>query len=268
MLPEGTMYRVLIVDDVRTICRCLTELIPWKELNCLPPMVAHDGFSALEMIEACKPNIVITDLRMPVMSGAALCEEIYRQYSDIDMIFLSAYEDFHAAKIAIKYGVSDYIMKPINKEALESIRTAIRNIQKRRSGADSSAAPARPFNSAQEPEEKKVELVAMVRKIIHSQYDNASLSVKQVAEQVGFSEDYLGKVFVSVTGVPVYTYIRDYRIDKALELLEKTNLSVSEIAEKVGYSYPNYFAKIFKTKQGMSPTEYRNLYFRQNNLPR
>ncbi len=264
------MYRVLIVDDVRTICRCLTELIPWEELNCLPPMVAHDGFSALEMIEASKPNIVITDLRMPVMSGAALCEEIYKRYSDIDMVFLSAYEDFHAAKIGIKYGVSDYIMKPINKDALENIQTTIRNIQQRRAGSDSSggAAASRLINPNQEPEEKKVELVAMVKKIIHSQYDNTSLSVKQVAEQVGFSEDYLGKVFAAITGVPVYTYIRDYRIDRALELLEKTNLSVSEIAEKVGYSYPNYFAKIFKSKQGMSPSEYRNLHFRQNNLPR
>lgn len=246
------MDKVLIVDDDRKICRCLQQLIDWKSIHCLSPKIAYDGLTALEMIREENPDIIITDLRMPIINGSALCEEVYKLYTGIDMIFFSAYEDFQSAQMAIRYGVSDYILKPINGESLDSIQKIICSIQKRRGRYQEQK------QQSQQTKDQNDVLVESVINIVSKEYGNPNLSVEEIASRVGFSADYLGKMFVNQVGNSVYSYILDYRIKKAISLLTDTKLSVTEVARRVGYVYPNYFAKVFKERQGMSPSEFRH----------
>lgn len=257
------MNKVLIVDDDRTICRCLQKLIDWEKINCLPPVIAYDGLTALERVKEEKPDIIIADLRMPIMNGTAFCEEVHRLYDDVDMIFFSAYEDFQAAKAAIRYGVSDYILKPINRESLESIQKIIINIQERN---NPQVKRLRVDTAAEhEPQKKDANdiLVDTIKSIVAKSFGDPNLSVEGIAGQVGFSADYLGKLFVNRTGSTIYSYILDYRLQVAVELLTNSGDSVTEIARKVGYVYSNYFAKVFRDKLGMTPSQYRHKYYRE-----
>ena len=115
-----------IVDDDINMCNCLKQLIPWGELGFEYPIVCSNGLDAVMQIEGEKPDLVVSDLKMPGMDGKELCINVREHYPDVDFIFLSAYEDFQTMQIALKYGVKCYILKPINKEGIEQIITAIK----------------------------------------------------------------------------------------------------------------------------------------------
>lgn len=117
--------RVLIVDDDRVICQCLLQGIRWDKIGCKKPFVAYNGAAALRIAEREHPNLVISDIKMPVMDGKELCRRIYEQYPDTIFLFLSAYEDFAAAQMAIRYHVSGYVLKPLDREGLEALEKMI-----------------------------------------------------------------------------------------------------------------------------------------------
>lgn len=123
-----TILNVYIVDDDQNLCDCLRELISWEELGCHKPVVCYNGLEALDQLQKCKPDFVISDLKMPVMDGKELCIRIREQYPDVDIIFLSAYEDFKSMQTALQYGVKDYILKPISSESIEQIERIVRKI--------------------------------------------------------------------------------------------------------------------------------------------
>ena len=116
---------VLIVDDDKNLCKCLVKLLPWEELECASPRVAYNGQHAWEIMQSNKIDLVISDLKMPVMDGMELCRMIREKFTDIIIVFLSAYEDFSIAQKAMRYGVTDYILKPINMEGIESLKKII-----------------------------------------------------------------------------------------------------------------------------------------------
>ena len=126
------MLNVLIVDDDETLCDCLKKLMPWDSLDCNPPLVAHDGREAWEIIQNKKTDVLICDLMMPVMNGVELCGRIREKGLAVDMILLSAYEDFSVARQLMQYGMKDYILKPVNRESLESLAARIREIGQRK----------------------------------------------------------------------------------------------------------------------------------------
>ncbi|WP_251205788.1 response regulator transcription factor [Acetatifactor aquisgranensis] len=116
---------VLVVDDDPTICQCLQQLIDWEEIGCGKPLCAHNGADALAMMEETCPDIVVCDIKMPVMDGKELCRLIYEKYPAIHVFFVSAYEDFATAQIAIRYHVKGYVLKPLDKETLKHLQNMI-----------------------------------------------------------------------------------------------------------------------------------------------
>lgn len=114
--------RVLIVDDDHMSCRCLQQLIDWGKIGCTEVLCSYSGSEALKMIEMEQPDIVVTDVRMPVMDGKELCRLIYEKYPQISIFFVSAYEDFATAQIAIKYNVKGYVLKPLDRETLGELQ--------------------------------------------------------------------------------------------------------------------------------------------------
>ena len=116
---------VLIVDDDKNLCKCLVKLLPWEEMDCDAPQVAYNGQHAWDIMQSSKIDLVISDLKMPVMDGMELCRIIREKFTDIIIVFLSAYEDFSIAQKAMRYGVTDYILKPINMEGIESLKKII-----------------------------------------------------------------------------------------------------------------------------------------------
>lgn len=112
------MIRIVIADDEVKVCQLICGLIDWKSLDMEIVGVAHNGIEALEMIETLQPDLMITDIRMPGYDGLELINRGKQARRDIDFIIISGYSHFEYAQTAVKFGVSDYVLKPIKKNEL------------------------------------------------------------------------------------------------------------------------------------------------------
>lgn len=123
------MYKVLIVDDEKNIREGIIELIDWEELDCRVCAALPNGRQVLKYLEEQETaDLVITDIKMPVMDGMELAEELYDRYPDIRVIILTAYSDFAYARQAIKYQVADFVIK---NEFLAELPRAVKKVVKR-----------------------------------------------------------------------------------------------------------------------------------------
>lgn len=109
------MYKVIIADDEPKVSELIKNLIFWQDLNLELMGIANDGISAYEMIMKFNPDIVITDIRMPGYNGIELIKKVKEFNPSIDFIIISGYQHFDYAHNAIKYGVKDYLLKPLKK---------------------------------------------------------------------------------------------------------------------------------------------------------
>lgn len=114
-------YSVIIIDDEYIIREGLKKTVNWEELNCKIVGEAQNGMEAMELVKHYEPNIVITDIKMPGLSGIELTELILNKYPYTKIIFLTGYNDFSFARQAIKLGAFDFILKPTDINELESI---------------------------------------------------------------------------------------------------------------------------------------------------
>ena len=159
------MYTLVSVDDERYFHRGLDRLVDWQELGYIRIGEAYDGESALELIEAERPNVVITDIRMPGIDGLELIDRVsaldeYRP----DWIILSAYDNFSYAKKAMQFGVQHYLLKPVDEDELKQILAKISDERQR---------------EARRPKEdtERTQLVAgaLIRRLIQGQPGQAVL---------------------------------------------------------------------------------------------
>ncbi|MEF2243652.1 response regulator transcription factor [Paenibacillus sp. IITD108] len=120
------MYKVMLVDDERQIRQGLMAKINWEQHGFTICGEAADGKEALDKIAALRPHLVITDIRMPVMDGAELLKQCAALYPDCYYIVLSGYEEFSYVKAAMKYGASDYLLKPVIRKELASLLQRIK----------------------------------------------------------------------------------------------------------------------------------------------
>lgn len=112
------MIKVVIADDEEKICQLIEALIEWEKLDMKICAIAHNGVEALEIIKRVKPDIVITDIRMPGCDGLEMIEKTIKIVPDIQFIIISGFRHFEYAQSAISYGVRNYLLKPIKKDEL------------------------------------------------------------------------------------------------------------------------------------------------------
>lgn len=114
------MLRVIIADDEERICQLICALADWERLDMEVAGVAHNGVDALDLVRQETPDILITDIRMPGMAGLEVIRRAKEDIPWLEVIIISGYAQFDYAQTAIQYGVGEYLLKPINKEALNS----------------------------------------------------------------------------------------------------------------------------------------------------
>lgn len=112
------MWKVIIADDEKLICRLVQALVDWSSLDMELAATAENGLEALELIEKCNPDILITDIRMPGCNGLELIKQAKEIKPDLEIIIISGYAHFEYARSAMTYGVENYILKPIKQEEL------------------------------------------------------------------------------------------------------------------------------------------------------
>ena len=112
------MLRVFLVEDESIIRETLRDTVPWSQYGYSFAGEAGDGEMALPLIRQVKPDVLITDIRMPFMDGLALSELVSREFPEMKIVIISGYDDFEYARQAINIGVDRYLLKPITKKAL------------------------------------------------------------------------------------------------------------------------------------------------------
>ncbi len=118
--------RVMIADDEEKVCQLIAHLADWKSLDMELVEIAHSGIEAMEVIRKWRPDIVITDIRMPGYSGLDLIREAKELLPQIEFIIISGYRHFEYAQTALRFGVKDYLLKPIRKDELNAALNRMR----------------------------------------------------------------------------------------------------------------------------------------------
>ena len=245
------MYRVVLVDDERLIIRGLSTVIPWAELGCEIAGTAHDGVSGLELIRSIRPDIVLTDIRMPNMDGLTMLAAIRSEFPEIQMSVLTAYRDFEYARQAITLGVCRYLLKPSNLDELqEAVKLMVSRLD---------AMPQLP----EDPDDESVKeagnhLVKAALAYMKEHCTEQHLSLGEVADHVYVSQWHLSKLLNRETDQSFFDLLGSMRIAKAKKLLADPALRIHEIAEMAGFSDVAHFSRSFKKIAGCTPGEYRN----------
>ena len=121
------MLKVMVADDERYICQFISRLLDWEQIGFELIGLAEDGVSAFNMIKEKKPDVVITDIRMPEMDGMEIVRKTKESGLNVCFVIISGYKCFEYAQSALKYGVEDYLLKPIKKAELLNIMVKIRD---------------------------------------------------------------------------------------------------------------------------------------------
>lgn len=241
---------VLIVDDERYMIEYMKTLVDWSAYGFDRVLTAGGGSLARDLILEYRPELLITDIKMPKVSGIDLSALIDKNEYRTKVIVISGYSEFEYAKQALRYGVAEYLVKPVLKadfvEALERILQ--RNFDREEALGKEGG--------------EKYETIAFLKEYINGHFDQ-DLSLDALGEVVHLHPAYLSKIFKEVTDVNLSGYITDVRMQKAAELLEKTDLKVNEVMKRLGYQKSQYFSKLFKEKFGVTPKEYRTSRRRQ-----
>lgn len=247
-----TRFTILVTDDNHDLCTLIADSLS-SEYNIL---VAHDGEEALQILRKNSVNLVISDIMMPRIDGLELCKRIKTdiKWSHIPVILLTAKSADMSIVEGLQQGADDYITKPFN---IDHLRLRVQKF------IEWTAASHRSFQQKIEVEPSEItitpldeEFVERAIKIVEEHLSDAEYSVEQLGRDIGMSRTNLYKKLVSITGKGPHDFIRTIRLKRAYRLLEKSQMNISEVAYRVGYSSPKRFSENFKNEYGMTPSEF------------
>lgn len=260
------MYTLIIVDDEYEICTGLANYFPWAELGFSVSGTFDSGARAMDFLRENPVDVVLTDIRMPEISGIDLARFLFENYPHILCIFLSGYADFTYARKAIEYGVRFYIVKPTVYQELFDVFTKVRfELEKNAAALPDSQDRAAVPDAPQEGYYDKT--IRKIKTYINENY--AHISLDFLATHIGMNPYYLSSFFKHHTGEKFIDYVLRVKMQKAAELLQHTNLRIFEVSLMVGYKNANNFGRTFKEYFNVSPSEYRkNGYVTHEELKR
>lgn len=228
------MKKVLIVDDEIYCIRLIENLIKKFHIPMEICGSAGTGDNAVEKVKELQPDLIFMDIEMPGLNGLEAIRRIKSQ-TDIraQFVIISAYDNFRYAQDALRLGVTDFLLKPVDSQEFVAM------IQ-RTSGFTLTSNIS--FNH----------LLAHV----HDSF-REDLALKQCAESFHMSPNHITRLFKKFTGMGFTEYKNKLRIDYAIRLFDETDRSIKEICQEVGFVNMNYFYKQFKDVTGKTPKVYK-----------
>jgi two-component system response regulator YesN len=239
--------KLLILDDDRQIREGIEKGINWQELGFDEVRSAGDGITGLKITGELRPDIVLSDVRMPGMDGLEYLLHAKNLFPRVKVVMISGYDDFEYLKKAILYKADDYELKPIK------VRDLVKRVQdlQEKINAESGEQGEPPLE-----EKQYSRRIAKAIDHIHNRLFE-DLSAEGLAELIGVSPNYFSARFKKETGITFKAYINEERLRNAAWYLCFTDEQITIIAEKVGYHDYIYFSQVFKKRFGCSPSEYR-----------
>lgn len=241
------MYSLIIVDDEVKIREGLMNLFPWDKIGFEIKGNFSNASDALAYIADNRIDVVLTDIKMPGMTGIDLSKAVMKQRPDTIVVFLTGYSDFNYMREAILHNVADYLLKPIKYEELY---TAFDRISQKLDAKNNTN-----DNNVNVTSNYYSKIISEVCTYLNANYQHASL--EEAASIVRLSPNYLSKLFREKAKIGFSDYLQSIRMKKAAELLSDIQYKHYEIAYMVGYDNPKNFSRAFKQYFKISPREFR-----------
>ena len=245
--------RILVVDDNADFRNYLVDELGGTYVVAS----ACDGEDALRKMPSFRPDIVVSDVMMPKVDGFALIRRIKEdvETSHIPVILLTARLSEEVRTEGYEYGADAYLTKPF---LMEMLQARIRNLledREKRIRSFSGTAEVSPMHVTITTVDQK--LMARITEKLEANLDNPEYSVEQMASDVGMHRMNLYRKIQSLYGMTPSEFIRTMRLKRAAQILTADpNLTVSEVADMVGFNTPKYFTKYFKELFGVLPSQY------------
>ncbi len=232
--------RVVIIEDEQPLLRELVETFSWRSVNCKVCGTASTAEEARRVVADTRPDVIITDIKLPDGDGLSLLEE----FTPRAAIVITGFSQIEFAQKALRVGAVDFILKPLDDEQLRSAlqRAVIR------------AGEGIPAVHASTESSNALVHEAM---IYIQKYFQKDVSLLEAAEHLGITEGHLASIFKKETGKTFVQALTEHRMIVASTLLRDPRIRVGEVASLCGYNDSAYFAKVFRRTAGMSPREYR-----------
>ena len=249
-------YTVLLVDDNHN----LTDFLS-KELKSLfkAIYIAHDGREAFEIAQKQVPDIIVSDVMMPVMNGYELCKAVKENIgiSHIPVILLTARNDEQSRLYGYKIGADAYLGKPFE------IDTLVKIIQNRLYNREQTKEHYQHIGNFPQPLESTFSqadetFLLKFNKLISENISNPSLDIPFICREIGMSKTSLYNKLKAITDMGANDYINKFRLEQAITLIKTTDLTFTEISDQIGFTTLRYFSTAFKQYTGLTPTQYKN----------
>ncbi|MEA5014205.1 MAG: response regulator [Candidatus Limiplasma sp.] len=239
------MYSVVVMDDNRATADMLAFAIDWNAVGCEVAGVAYDGIHGRLLIAQKKPDIIITDIRMPGMNGLEMIETARDLSPHSKVIYISSYDEFAYAKKALDLRAFDYLLKPFENDKL--VRIVQRIIEEKET-------PTKP-----EPD-TAAGYSLIVSRILRYIQENPSrqLSLQALSRHFDLTPSYISTLIKKETGRNYLDWVTQARMKLAKRLLLDPTYRIEEIASVVGYKNYVSFYNVFVRYMGLSPSDYRN----------
>lgn len=250
--PKGKKPVLLLVEDNEDFRFYLKD-----NLNLYFHILeAENGMAGWNMLLQTIPDVIVSDVAMPEMDGLELCRKVRsnQRTAHIPVILLTARAAEHEQLEALELGASDYITKPFNFEVLLSrIRNTI--------AGQASLRKSYEQHIAIHPEEIAIssadeQFIQQAMQIVEKNIPNADFSVEELSRALFMSRVSVYKKILALTGKTPIEFIRTMRLQRAAQLLEKSQMTVAEVAYETGFNNPKYFTKYFKAAFNMLPSAY------------
>jgi len=249
---------ILIVEDDLQIRSMIKEFL-CDRYNILE---ASNGKEAVEITEQYLPQLIISDIIMPVMNGVEFVKKI--RSSDhtkhIPVIFLSAKSDIESQIEGYAIGADAFLNKPFNIRHLEVLIASLLNKTKTLSEYSSSPSFALEQYEGRIMHKEDKELLLHITETVYDNIDNENLSMDFIANEIAISKMQLYRKIKEVTGMTPTEYIRSIRLNHAEKLLKTTNKTVQEIMYQSGFNNKAYFYREFSKRYRLTPGEYRKQF--------
>lgn len=253
-IAENNKEILLIVDDMPDIRSFVKEIFE-ENYQCIE---ASNGIEALEIIKNNLPSLLISDVMMPEMNGFELCKQIKEniETSHVPVILLTAKTGYQAELNATECSADAYITKPFKEQLLKlkvekliQQRHLLWNKYREQNQEVESKSPF--LNPVDQKFMEKLEVE------LEKELDNSALNIDLLATSVALSPSGLYRKTKALTGLSPVEYIRNFRLNKAAELLKTSTLSVSEISDMTGFGTSKYFSRCFKEHFKKAPLNFR-----------
>ncbi|MGJ8743561.1 two-component regulator propeller domain-containing protein [Polaribacter sp.] len=251
---ETAKYTILIVEDEEDLQIFLRNFLS----NQYHVLVAKNGVEGLKKMESQEPNLVISDVMMPIMDGFVFCEKIKSnpETCHIPVLLLTALDDDDNLIKGLEFGADEYIGKPFSLKhlAIRAERLIQNSIKLKEHFSKSSSIPKEEDIEISKRDKAFLnDIITAIEKNI----SDSGFGVEELSKEIGLSTSYFYKRLKQLTGQIPNVYLRNFRLQYAADLLKSNKgYNVTEVMYQIGIESPSHFSTSFKKLHGVSPSEY------------